>query len=230
MKKKGTTFLEIVIAITIFLIAILPITYLTLNSLRVLKRSSEIEEGARIATSVINYIKSRGYNNLRSTPLTGSSFSGSYYLSYDDVEGAYVVVDKNNGTIISTPGEDFETDFYGVNYNTTSTSPDAIFFIESLGVDLEKAVIDVVMEKSDLHLAQETSPSGTYINLSYLTPIYNTSSSTVIIGSGGIIEDPIIYGLVRVTYTSKAKPDKGDPDSVEKEYEQAFVVAPLENY
>jgi len=64
MKKKGTTFLEIVIAITIFLIAILPITYLTLNSLRMLKRSSEIEEGARIATTVINYIKSQGYSSL----------------------------------------------------------------------------------------------------------------------------------------------------------------------
>ncbi|GLI57672.1 hypothetical protein PM10SUCC1_31860 [Propionigenium maris DSM 9537] len=235
MKKKGTTFLEIVIAITIFLIAILPITYLTLNSLRVLKRSSEIEEGARIATSVINYIKSRGYNNLLENPLTDASgtelsnFSGSYFLSYDNTEGAYVVSDTN-GNIISTPGEDFETDFYGVNYNTTSTSPDAIFFIESLGIDLDEAVIDVVMEKSDLNLAQETSPSGTYVNLSYTNPIYNTSSSSVIIGSGGIIENPIIYGLVRVTYTSKSKPNKGDTESVEKEYEQTFVVVPLENY
>jgi len=226
MKRKGTTFIEIVVAIAIFLIAILPIAYLTLNSLRVMKRASEIEEGARVATSVINYIKSRGYTNLLSTPLTGGNFSGSYYLSYDDVEGAYVVVDKESGNIISTSEKDFETDFYGSNSNTNSTSPDALFFIESLGIDLEGAVIDVIMEKADLFLAQQTSPGGLYQPLSYTNPI-SASSSTVIFGSGGIVTDEIIYGLVRVNYTSKSTTDSS---KAEKQYEQTFVVTPLENF
>lgn len=224
MKKKGSTFLEIVVAITIFLIAILPVAYLTLNSLRALKRSSEIEEGARIATTVINYIKSRGYTSITSGPLTGSTFTGSYYLSYDDVEGAYVVVDDSTGNIISTSGEDFETDFYGTNYNTTSTSPDALFFIESLGVDLEGASIDVVMERSDLQLAEFDSASSSYQPLSYTNSI-STSSSSVIIGAGGLMDDPIVYGLVSVTYTSRA-----NPDLESKTYEQTFVVTPLENF
>jgi len=223
MKKRGVTLIETVVAITIFLIGIIPIAQLTLNSMRQLKRASEIEEGARVASTVINYIKSRGYNNLLTTPLSGNNFSGSYYLSYDNDEGAYVVTDTN-GNLTTNTGEDFETDFYGTAYNQTG-SQNALFIIESLGIDLEGAVIDVVMKKANLYLSEKDA-SDNYIELSYTNPL-TTSPSSVIFGDKGIVTDKILYGLVRVNYQSKSTTDS---TQINKEYEQTFVVTPLENF
>lgn len=220
MKKKGVSFIEIVVSLAIFLIAILPIIYLTLNSLNSLRASSEVEDKARITTNVINYIKSRGYTYLDTNLLTGGSFSGNYYLSYDDIEGSYVVVDESSGSISSVATKDFETDFYGSNFNTTSTTPDALFFMSGLGIDLDGARIDISMEKRNLLLVTESG--GTYSSSSYENP--RTSNSTnILIGSGGIIEDEVIYGIVKLNYSSKVSTNP-------KTYEQTFVVVPIENY
>lgn len=110
MKKKGTTFIEIVVAIAIFLIGILPVAYLTLNSLKSLKKSMEIQERVKVTTTVINYIKSRGYSSLLEDVLgDADEFSATYYIKKDSVEEAYVI--DNSGV-----KEDFEEDFLEIHF------------------------------------------------------------------------------------------------------------------
>ena len=231
MKKKGTTFIEIVVAITIFLIAIIPVIYLTLNSLRGLKRASEIEERAKVVTTVVNYIKSRGYSVLlegaSASPKTSNItwdaddiFSATYKVGYDDVETAYVIV-KNDGTLPGTNDDSFEYHFFGENFNTATTSPDALFLINSLGLDLEGSEITVSMKQSDLYLQSAGSDDTAYIN-----PLTATSTSGVIIGDNGLISDKLIFGRVSLTYTNKSNPTDTSP----KSYDQNFVIVPMENF
>ena len=231
MKKKGTTFIEIVVAITIFLIAIIPVIYLTLNSLRGLKRASEIEERAKVVTTVVNYIKSRGYSVLlegaSASPKTSNItwdaddiFSATYKVGYDDVETAYVIV-KNDGTLPGTNDDSFEYHFFGENFNTATTSPDALFLINSLGLDLEGSEITVSMKQSDLYLQSAGSDDTAYIN-----PLTATSTSGVIIGDNGLISDKLIFGRVSLTYTTKSNPTDTSP----KSYDQNFVIVPMENF
>ncbi len=231
MKKKGTTFIEIVVAITIFLIAIIPVLYLTLNSLRGLKKASEVEDRAKVVTTVVNYIKSRGYSVLldgvSASPKTSNItwdaddiFSATYKLAYDNAESAYVVV-KDDGTIPGANDESFEYHFFGQNFNTGTTSPDALFLINSLGVELEGAELNVAMKQSDLYLQSGGSDDTAYIN-----PLTSTSNSGVIIGTNGLISDKLIFGKVSLTYTTKSDPT----DTSSKSYEQNFVIVPLENF
>ncbi len=231
MKKKGTTFIEIVVAITIFLIAIIPVIYLTLNSLRGLKRASEIEERAKIVTTVINYIKSRGYSALldgvSASPKTSNItwdvddiFSATYRLGYDDSESAYVVVNAD-GSIPGATDESFEYHFFGQNFNTGTTSPDALFLINSLGVDLEGAELNVSMQQSDLYLQYAGVDDTAYIN-----PLTAANTSGIIIGDNGLISDKLIFGRVSLSYTTKSDPT----DTSSKSYSQNFVLVPLENF
>ncbi len=225
MKKNGSTFLEVVIGITIFIIAIIPIAYLTLASLNNLRRSSEIEEQARITTTVINYIKSRGYTNLLISPLSSESFYGRYYLSYDSIEDSYVVVDETTKDITSTSGKDFESDFYSINYNTSSASPDALFLINNLGINLEGATIEVALKRNNISIMEESTPD-TYTLSNFINPTTGSTSS-IFSGSGGLISDQIIYGLVTLNYSSL---DSFSSEEQIKTYEQIFVITPLENF
>lgn len=224
MKKKGTTFIEIVVAIAIFLMGILPIAYLTLNSLRTLKSSSEIQERVKVTTTVINYIKSRGYNYLLEDVLgDDDDFSAKYYIKYDgDTEMAYVI-----DTSISE-GDDFEGDFFGRSFYDEGDG--ALFLIDSLGIDLEGAVIEVQIKKTDLTLTTEDD---------YINPITN-KKTTVVMGKGGlndnddnddttaeVDDEQIIVGRVTLNYTSKSKPGE---EVLGKSSGQNFIVVPLENF
>ena len=64
MKKEGSVLIECLIAIVIFLVGMIPITEFTINSLSIGRRSNEIEEAARITTTIIDYVKSKGYTTI----------------------------------------------------------------------------------------------------------------------------------------------------------------------
>jgi len=229
MKRKGTTFIEIVVAIAIFLIAILPIAYLTLNSLRVMKRSSEIEEGARVATTVINYIKSQGYDSIIDNegildPTNIPSIdpaSLTYTLKLDETNRSSYILDLDNGS-------DFEEDFLDGSSGRSAasvTAANSLFLINSLGISSETITVVVHIATSDLKVADTDFSTKT----SYINPISNTSGSGVIIGTGGLIETPIIYGNVSITYETLSD-TSNDLSELIKNYNQNFVITPLENF
>jgi len=230
MKKKGTTFIEIIVAITIFLIAILPIAYLTLNSLKAMKRSSEIEEGARVTTTVINYIKSQGYTPLIDGLLSSDNpASQDYLLRLSD--------DKSSYTLDITPsgGDDFEEDFLGGAPRTSQiVSPeDSLFLISSLGIASEEINISVNVATSNLELLAVDSDGnlavdsdGDYIPKTYIDPVTNaTTSSGLIIVDGLINRNSVIFGNVYISYETKSDTSKDT-----KDYKQNFVITPIENF
>ncbi|WP_319204806.1 type II secretion system protein [uncultured Ilyobacter sp.] len=207
-KKKGTILLEVVIAIVIFLIGILPIIGFTVKALGQNKRTTELEEDARVVTSVIDYIKSMGYVYVSDYVLSGvSTFDKEYILEYEEAEDSYVV-----DTVEST--SDFETDFWGEIYNEKSDEADALFLLESRGLALDGAKLSIVITKTDL-----TMDESNYVN-----PVSNESTSNII-GDKGVIADEILYGRVVLEYTS-TKDNSGDT----KEYGQNFVLTPVENW
>ncbi|WP_320046049.1 hypothetical protein [uncultured Ilyobacter sp.] len=207
-KKKGTVMLEVVIAIVIFLIGILPIIGFTVKALGQNRRITEIEEDARVVTSVIDYIKSMGYVYVSDYVLIGiSTFDKEYVLEYEEAEDSYVV-----DIVKST--SNFETDFWGKVYNEKSDEADALFLLESRGLDLEGAKLSIVINKTDLVMDEN----------SYVNPVTNETTENVI-GDKGLIEDRILYGRVILEYTSK-KDSSGD----KKEYGQNFVLTPVENW
>ena len=220
MKKRGVTFIETVIAITIFLIGIIPVAQLTLNSLRNLKRASEIEEGARVASTVINYIKSQGYSNLVND-------SGALILQDDNSDSDNTITSKGYELVLSDDGSsyildveannnnksDFELDFFGESFS--GNVDDALFIINSLGISSDTIKVIVNITTSNLEVVGE-----------YYNPVTDvTTTDGIIIGDGGIIQDPIIFGNVIVTYKTLS-----DSNYEDKNYEQSFVITPLENF
>ncbi|ADO82278.1 type IV pilus modification PilV family protein [Ilyobacter polytropus] len=207
-KKKGTIMLEVVIAIVIFLIGILPIIGFTVKVLGQNRRTTEIEEDTRVVTSVIDYIKSMGYDYVSDYVLSGvSTLDKEYVLEYEEAEDSYVV-----DTVKST--SDFETDFWGEIYNEKSDEADALFLLESRGLDLEGAKLSIVINKTDLSMNEN----------SYKNPV-NNQTTTNIIGYEGVIDDKILYGRVILEYTS-TKDNSGET----KEYGQNFLLTPVENW
>jgi hypothetical protein len=207
-KKKGTVILEVLVAIVIFLVGILPIIGFTVKTLGQNRRTTEIEEDARVVTSVIDYIKSMGYVYVSDYVLSGvTSLDKEYSLTYEDAEASYVV-----DTVKSSPG--FETDFWGKIYNEKSNEADALFLLESRGLDLEGAKLSIVINKSDLVMEED----------SYKNPVTNVTTKNIL-GDGGLIEDKILYGRVVLEYISKK-----DNNGTVKEYGQNFVLTPVENW
>ena len=125
MNKKGSVLIECLIAIVIFLIGIIPITKFTLNSLGLNSRSNEIEEAARITTTVIDYIKSEGYTTILKD------------ADWDTTTNTY----KENHTITN-----------GVTNAITGGILDSNLKLEGRGIDLGDAELTISVMKSDLVL------------------------------------------------------------------------------
>uniref|UniRef100_UPI0035667589 hypothetical protein n=1 Tax=Ilyobacter sp. TaxID=3100343 RepID=UPI0035667589 len=136
-----------------------------------------------------------------------TSLDKEYSLTYEDAEASYVV-----DTVKSSPG--FETDFWGKIYNEKSNEADALFLLESRGLDLEGAKLSIVINKSDLVMEED----------SYKNPVTNVTTKNIL-GDGGLIGDKILYGRVVLEYISKK-----DNNGTVKEYGQNFVLTPVENW
>ncbi len=253
MKRKGYTLVEIVMAIAIFLVGILPIIALTLNSLKAQKKAAQLEEAARVTGSTIDYIKSRGFDTLNDgvsigtsniSLKSGATFTASYTLGKEESEGAYVVV-KDDGTIPTGNERSFEYDFYGMNINQSTASPDGLFILNSRGIDLEGAKIDVVLKKVEVYF-DTTNVGGDYINPLTGKRVGDAEVNKIHFGTsldGISIVDGInvelihkddsswgvtpyfIMGRVSLDYEDKSNP-KGD----RKIYGEEFLISPIENW
>ncbi|ADO82502.1 type IV pilus modification PilV family protein [Ilyobacter polytropus] len=124
MNKKGSVLIECLIAIVIFLIGIVPITNFTISSLSIDRRSNEIEEAARITTTVIDYIKSEGYDTILAKNYWGTD---TYKIASGSVQ-----IDSDNNKSNEILGSSFD--------------------LEGRGIDLEDAELTISVMKSDLVL------------------------------------------------------------------------------
>ncbi len=124
-KKIGYSLIEALVALGILLLGIVPVVTVATKAMLFHHRASETEEAARISQTMIDYIKSRGYDDLRDfytikpytytlTP-TGSAFTINQFatdfgiplemvllnskgIDLNDVS-FYVVMDKVKGNL-----------------------------------------------------------------------------------------------------------------------------------
>jgi len=228
MKKRGYSVIEVLIAMAIFLFGIFPIIGFTFTSLRGERIAGSKEEAARLTTTVVDYIKSRGYDRVKS--MIGSGFNETYELVLTD--------DK---TAFRTENYDFEKDFYGIS---SPSSSDNIFILNSRGLRMDdgKAQFTVYMNLADVELMRlknstgdDDPETGWEEEDKYENPITGEDGDNVLFGTGGIntdetngsnslTRDKFIFGKVIFEYTQNT-------DGVfDKDVEMQFVISPIEEW
>jgi type II secretory pathway pseudopilin PulG len=86
-KNSGYSLIEALVALGILLLGIIPVVTLATQAILFHHRAAEAEEAARISQTMIDYIKSRGYDNLgpftTTSPYTLTSTSGGAFTVND---------------------------------------------------------------------------------------------------------------------------------------------------
>ncbi|WP_319371431.1 prepilin-type N-terminal cleavage/methylation domain-containing protein [uncultured Ilyobacter sp.] len=223
MKKRGYSVIEVLIAMAIFLFGIFPIIGFTFTSLRGERIAGSKEEAARLTTTVVDYIKSRGYENVKT--ITGGGFDETYELVLKDDKSAFITKDY-----------EFEDDFYG--------NKNEIFVLNSRGLRMEdgRAEFEVHMNLVDVELMKWSDTNGDGAEevsewsseTSYENVLTGTSNK-YIYGETGINTqdsqkskelkgDKFILGKVLFKYTEKAG------EAFDKSVEMQFVISPIEEW
>lgn len=208
MNKKGSVLIECLIAIVIFLIGIVPITNFTISSLSIDRRSNEIEEAARITTTVIDYIKSEGYEGILDN-LDGVTSGVLIYDTEYDESTSSALVDLDKPISVSSTESTWKT-------TSSKDISKQEFDLEGRGIDLEDAELKISFMQTNLVLDTTSS---------YTNPVTNSTTSDVIFGTGGLLEDQPIYGNVTLRYKSKKSASENY-----REYGQNFILVPMENF
>ena len=175
-KKLGFSLIEAIVALGILLLGIVPIVTLANKAILFHYRAGEVEEASRISQSMIDYIKSRGYDNLE-TMVEHGKFSKKYTLS------------KVNNS-------DFTVDDFGNNANF-NISQDMIL-LNSKGINLKEVNLYVSMNKVDVKLKKSDGSYSKYIN-----PINGELTSSAY--GKNFIYGKIIFGMGKVVTDSTKK-------------------------
>ncbi len=232
MKKRGYSVIEVLIAMAIFLFGIFPIIGFTFTSLRGERIAGSKEEAARLSGTVVDYIKSRGYDEVKELieKQTGDTFGKTYELKLRSDNSAFITKDY-----------EFEKDFYDI---TAPTVSDNIFLLNSRGLRMDdgKAQFKVYMTLVDVELMKlkesdgdDDPEAGWEEEKKYENPITGKDDSNVLFGTGGIntdetkgssnlSRDKFILGKIIFEYTQNT-------DGVfDKNVETQFVISPIEEW
>ncbi|WP_156877294.1 hypothetical protein [Psychrilyobacter atlanticus] len=163
-KKIGYSLIEALVALGVLLLGIVPVVTVATQAILFHHKASETEEAARISQTMIDYIKSRGYNNLDVLP-------GRKY-SLSSVSGGAFTVDGfgNKGGSIG--------DF--------SISQDLVL-LNSKGVNLNQVNFYVVMDK-DKDIVKLKKSDGN--NDTYTDPLTGETPAS----PKDMYKDDIVYG------------------------------------
>ncbi|TDT69793.1 prepilin-type N-terminal cleavage/methylation domain-containing protein [Hypnocyclicus thermotrophus] len=204
-RREGYSLLEVIIALAIFSIAIFPILSVYPSIFKMSEKADQNEEVSRLAFTMIDYVKSRGYNNLKIiVDNNGGTYSGKYVFKKDSLESTAYIIDT------SVSGyQNFESDF---NLTTTASGIDHLFILSSKSVDLSKTVIYLRLDKKGVGLEGGNK---------YYNPLTDKEEDTY----PGY--DEYIYGSV-IIGTGDA--NSNNITGKEKEYFLTFVVSPIENW
>jgi type II secretory pathway pseudopilin PulG len=140
-KKLGHTLIEALIALGILLLGIVPVITLSTHAILFHHRAAEAEEAARISQTMIDYIKSRGYDELELMVDT-SKFSKKY-------------------DVISTTGGAFTVENFGSRGDFNI--PQEMILLNSNGINLNDVDFYVVMDKVRGDLKDYKKDSDSYI-------------------------------------------------------------------
>ncbi len=213
--KKGYSLIEVLAALAIISIAILPIMSMYPAIFKQNKSASEIEEASRISSTIVDYIKSRGYEDLNNNRIT-QSFVGATSgaaLGYNIYELEAV------GDSFRVPKHKMDQDL-----GFTTNAAVGVIFLNSKGLNLRnnETVIAVKISKTNVDVIGTTK---------YIDPITGLTESTMY----GKNTDQFITGRVIIGWSKVKKPitspatrQQKDQNIVgkEKSYGVDFVITP----
>lgn len=142
--KSGYSLIEVLAALAIISIAILPIMSMYPAIFKQNKSASEMEEASRVALTIVDYIKARGYTNLNAAPKLELSTTNGFSKVYG-LEGA--TGDINGGSFQIKKNE-LDTDL-----GFTS----GVIFLNSKGLNFrnDEVQIAVTMTRTNVNLTNE---------------------------------------------------------------------------
>lgn len=121
MKKKeiGFSLIEVVMALAILGIAILPILSMYPSALKMTTDATRNEEWSRVSMTIVDYVKSRGYDNVKGM-ITSSAFDVEYNFEFDGTAYTQDTFASNlgiptNAFVINTKGiklDDYKFNVY----------------------------------------------------------------------------------------------------------------------
>lgn len=214
MKKgeKGYSLIEVLAAFAIISIAILPIMSMYPAIFKQNKSASEIEEASRIALTIVDYIKARGYEDLESNRLV-AKFT-------DNNRNRYLLTPVSAGD--NSGSFQIESNQLDVDLGF-NTAAGGVIFLNSKGLTLRDngTVISVKMNRTNVNL-----PSGT----TFIDPI-TTSTTSIMYGANTrqFIAGRVVIGwgndITGTTGTSRQELDK-NAVLKEKAYGVDFIITP----
>ena len=135
-KEKAFSLIEVVMALAILGIAILPILSMYPSALKMTTKATTNEEWSRVSMSIVDYVKSRGYNNIKTImggnptleKIYGSDTSSGFTYNLGAYTNSNFEADFLSGSavfLINTKGirlEDYKFSVYLTDVNPTSYS------------------------------------------------------------------------------------------------------------
>lgn len=202
MNERGYSLVEILMAFAILAISVLPIMSMYPVIFKMNQGATNIEEASRVALTVVDYIKAKGYDNLMHVGKGAKEINFditdvsdvSDFTQNSMTEKDYTLVYNNGGYTSSA----FEKDF---NYVDALGNPKGLFVLNSKGLALGNTKIAILLRKAKVELETVT---GTW------KPVYKDFIiGKVVIGWGDTIPN--------------------EPTNKERQFSTQFIVTPIED-
>jgi len=181
-KKKGFSLIEVVMALAVISIGVLPILSMYPSALKMTVKATENEEWSRVTMSILDYVKAKGYDGLKNDVTWNTSGS------IKTIEKSYNFT-KSVGNYTSSG---FESDFFG-GAN--------LFFINTKGIKLDDYKFSIYME--DLQPRSAVTGGSPLYNTYDLDNNKKVSSST---------SSNIIYGIIKIRKSGESFSDERTRD------------------
>lgn len=167
-KKKGFSLIEVIMALAILTIAILPILSMYPSALKMTNKATTNEEWSRVTMSILDYVKANGYNGLSgNTTLFASAGVTEFNRTYD-------FVPVTPGSVSNFKSSTFESNFFGVSN---------LFYISTKGLKLNDYQFRIYLKREK---PTDTSGAELYSKLDTVNGKIGTSAT------------PFIYGIIRI--------------------------------
>lgn len=157
-KNKGYTLVEVLVAMTILVIAVMPMFGTYPRLIQSTQRSSETEGSGLLATTVIEYIKSAGYETVAGKIPGYKNFPKEYDKIFDKTYTLTRNADESAYTSAVTSGSAFQTDF-----GYADTNNENFFYLNpKMGMNMQNVKIRVVLGFADVYIRNSTD-SAVYL-------------------------------------------------------------------
>jgi len=207
-KKKGYTLLEVVVSLAILGVGIVPVLTLVSGTLKYEREAASYEELARLSGTVIDYIKSQGYDNYYSdlSSVTPEREFLNYTINLNTDGDAFILA----STEIS--------DFYGVPFEFTVLNSNGLNLREiSLKVDMK--LVNIGIRDFNKNSEQNYTPP----ELGELNSEFLLDDGTMYTNSTELGDSRFIYGRVTTNYSSVFLGKSITSSSI-------FIISPLERW